>query len=108
MTYYKIIPVSTYDRSIFDTIDFVAKESGILENTLLNVSGFGDDGDSLEYIMYPPTTYFSIEHLVMTRLNAFLKEHNIHIRISRPMVRRSEYAVSDKTKSSRSRILGWW
>ena len=107
MAYYKIIPMSTYDKSIFDIINLVARESGILENTLLNVAGFGDDGDALEYIMYSPTNYFSIEHLVMTRLNAFLKDCDAHIRISRPMVRRLEYAISDKTKSSRSRILGW-
>lgn len=107
MRYYKIIPISTNTNSIFDAIDMIAKDSNIPTRMLLEAAGFGPEGNTLDLILCPPNNYFSVEHLVITKLNAFFKDHIINIRVSRPMIRRSEYDISNKTKTGRGCMLGW-
>lgn len=107
MRYYKIIPISTNTNNIFDAIDMIAKDSNISTRILLEVAGFGPEGNTIDLMMYPPNNYFSVEHLVIAKLNVFFRNHSINIRVSRPMIRRFEYDISNKTKTGRGCILGW-
>ena len=107
MKYYKIIPVSSYICNMYDTVEYVARAANKPYSNIMNTIGFGSKGDIQKKMINPPTNYFSIENLIMTRLNNYCRINGLNIRISRPIVRRPVNEIPNNPKNSGRNSLGW-
>ena len=105
--YYRIIPISSYNRSMYDTIADVALAIDKPYKKLLETVGLDYKGDAVDKIVNPPVNYFSIENLIMRRLNSYCESNELNIRISRPIIRRQVNEIPNNSKNSGRNSLGW-
>lgn len=68
-------------RSMFDTIAEVARLCKVSYDDVMREIGFQRNYDIKALMINPPTNYFSIEHLLCSRLNKVLRRNNIPLRI---------------------------
>lgn len=90
--YYEIWDIEDQYRSMFDTIAEVARLCRISYNKIINILGFKNNNDIKILMLDPPTNHFSVEHLLCTRLNSILRDHDVPLRI---VMKRQKY-------------LNWW
>lgn len=104
--HYKIIPISSYNRNMYDAISEVADVANVPRAIVLEAVGLDAKGDVRDKLINPPTNYFSVENLLMTRLNNYCQFNGLDIRISRPIVRRPVNEIQNNSKNSRRNSLG--
>ena len=83
--YYDIIPIRDDERNGFDTIDHIADYMGCESEYILRSIGFSSFHDAVGYSVEMRKAHknFRIDHVLELRLNDFLREHRVPIRVVR-------------------------
>ena len=82
-SYYEIWDIEDPYNSVFETMRQIAKVCRISYGTLLHKIGFSDDMEIKNLMIHPPTNHYSIQQVLITRLNHILRESDVPIRVVR-------------------------
>lgn len=89
--YFEIYPIRDDKHDMFDTVSYVGWKSGKTFNDMFYILGFDSASALIAYGTKKSIDYshFSIEKVLMDRLNAYCKAKNLPLRISpKPYIRR--------------------
>ena len=89
--YFEIYPICDDKHNMFDTVSYVGWKSGKTFNDMFYILGFDSVAELIAYGAEKSTEYshFSIEKLLMDRLNTYCRAKNLSLRISpKPYIRR--------------------
>lgn len=81
--YYEIWDIEDPKNSLFDTLRQVAKECDMSYENFLYSIGFVNDMEIRSLMVHPPTNHYSVQQVLVTRMNYILRELGSPIRVVR-------------------------
>lgn len=89
MSYFRIIPAASKHHSIFDTVNEVARVTGMKYRDVLKTMGFESTSELISYFNQNPHPYFNKSVFISKKLNDVCIEMHAPIRVVRPYRERS-------------------